>query len=88
MVKSLRIHSEALSHQSFPVFRAVDKRAKNRLERLLSVFADVRAGEGVTALLMTANIFLLLGEYALGKLVLAAAAKSGGDPKTQPVLPS
>jgi AAA family ATP:ADP antiporter len=35
------------------------------LERVLSVFADVRSGEGVGALLLTCNVFLLLGAYYL-----------------------
>jgi AAA family ATP:ADP antiporter len=48
------------------------EKPKSRIERLLSVFADVRAGEGVTALLMTANIFLLLGAYYLLKPVREA----------------
>src|SRR5262249_36093203 len=51
---------EPLSHASLPVFRVIGDRPKNLLERALSVFADVRAGEGVTTLLMTVNVFLLL----------------------------
>ena len=76
--------TEALSHQSFPVFRAVERKTKSRLERLLSIFADVRAGEGVTALLMTANIFLLLGAYYLLKPVREALilSESGAEVKS------
>jgi AAA family ATP:ADP antiporter len=75
---------ELLSHQSFPVFRAVDKLPKSRLERLLSIFADVRAGEGATALIMTANIFLLLGAYYLLKPVREALilSESGAEVKS------
>jgi AAA family ATP:ADP antiporter len=35
----------------------------SRLERLLRLFTDVRAGEGATALLMFANVFLILCAY-------------------------
>jgi AAA family ATP:ADP antiporter len=35
----------------------------SRLERVLRVFTNVRGGEGVTALLMFANVFLLLTSY-------------------------
>jgi AAA family ATP:ADP antiporter len=86
MVKSpsFQPKSEALSHQSFPVFRAVEVRGKSRLERLLSIFADVRAGEGATALMMTANIFLLLGAYYLLKPVREALilSESGAEVKS------
>jgi len=33
------------------------------LERVLCLFTDVRAGEGVTALVMVANVFLILSAY-------------------------
>src|SRR5207344_3037099 len=39
------------------------------LDRCLGVFADVRAGEGMTALLLMLNIFLLLGSYYLLKTI-------------------
>ncbi len=42
---------------------------KSWLDRLLSPFATVRAGEGLTALLLAANVFLLLGSYYLLKTV-------------------
>ena len=82
MVK--RSQRELLSHQSFPGFRAVEKRPKGRLERLLSVFADVRAGEGVIALMMAANIFLLLGAYYVLKPVREALilSESGAEVKS------
>ena len=35
----------------------------SRLDRWLRVFADVRAGEGRSALLMFANVFLILCAY-------------------------
>jgi hypothetical protein len=60
-----RIHPEPPSYQSFPVFRSLDEKPKSRIERVLSVTADVRAGEGVIALMMTASIFFLLGVVPL-----------------------
>lgn len=51
------------SFASFPVFRALDPRRPSRLDRFLSIFADVRGGEGAGALLLFANIFLLLSAY-------------------------
>jgi len=44
-------------------------RQKNWLDRALSVFADVRAGEGATALLLAANIFCILAFYSVLKVV-------------------
>jgi hypothetical protein len=79
-----RTHPEALSHQSFPVFRSLDTKPTSRLERSLSVFADVRAGEGLTAVMMMANIFLLLGAYYLLKPVREALilSESGAEVKS------
>jgi len=65
--RTLISHPELHSHQSFPLFKTLGERPKNLLERLLSLFADVRAGEGVGALLLTVNIFLLLAGYSLMK---------------------
>ena len=39
------------------------------LDRVLNLFADVRAGEGVTAVLLMLNIFLLLAAYYLLKTI-------------------
>jgi AAA family ATP:ADP antiporter len=80
----LTSHPEVLSHQSFPVFRSLDTNPKSRLERWLSVFADVRAGEGITAVMMTTNIFLLLGAYYLLKPVREALilSESGAEVKS------
>jgi len=44
-------------------------RTASLLDRALAVFADVRPGEGLTALLMLANIFLLLVCYSIIKTV-------------------
>src|SRR5262249_19463470 len=51
---------------------------KNRLERVLSLAADVRAGEGPTVLLMLVNIFLLLICYAVIKTVREPLILLGG----------
>lgn len=55
--------------KSFPRFHAVEAAPKNSLEKALSYFADVRAGEGATVLLLTVNIFILLFAYYLLKTV-------------------
>jgi AAA family ATP:ADP antiporter len=60
---------ELKSTQSFPVFRAVGVPIKGRLDRMLSIFADVRAGEGAGALLMALNGFLILAASYLLKTV-------------------
>lgn len=65
--RTLVTHPELRSHQTVPVFRTLGEPPKSRLERLLSLFADVRAGEGVSTLLLAANVFLLLGGYSLMK---------------------
>lgn len=65
--RSLRTHPELFSHASFPLFRTVGEKPKNWLEKALSVFADVRAGEGFGALLMAVNAFILLAAYYLLK---------------------
>jgi AAA family ATP:ADP antiporter len=43
--------------------------SKGPLDRLLGLFAEVQAGEGATALLLMANIFLLLASYYLLKTI-------------------
>lgn len=57
---------------------------KSALERLLSVFTDVRAGEGPLTLLMAFNIFLLLTSYYLIKPVREALilAEGGAEAKS------
>ena len=51
---------------------------KSMLDRALSVFADVRAGEGATAMLMVVNIFLLLICYSVIKTVREPLILLGG----------
>ena len=46
-----------------------DSRPTEPLDRLLGIFGDVRAGEGVTVLLMSLNVFLLLVGYYVLKTV-------------------
>ena len=45
---------------------------KTLLERALSIVTEVRAGEGVSALLLAANAFYLLAFYQVLKLVREA----------------
>src|SRR6266496_1179387 len=52
--------------------------AKTPLDRLLSIFTDVRAGEGTTALLMLINIFALLICYSIIKIVREPLILLGG----------
>jgi ATP:ADP antiporter, AAA family len=47
-------------------------RQKSLVERALSLITDVRAGEGVTALLLTLNVFCLLALYSVLKPVRSA----------------
>ena len=47
------------------------------LDRALRLFADVRAGEGITALLLAFNVFLLLAAYYFVKPVREALILSG-----------
>lgn len=51
---------------------------KSRLDRALSIFSDVRAGEGTTAVLMLVNIFLLLICYSVIKTVREPLILLGG----------
>ena len=67
-VRTLATHPELRSQQSIPFFKTAGERPKNALERLLSLFADVRAGEGVNVVLMTVTVFLLLAAYYLLKV--------------------
>lgn len=82
--RTLRTHPELRSQQSFPRFKALGEKPKSPLENLLSVFADVRAGEGATALLLTLNVFLLLAAYYLLKPVREALilSESGAEVKS------
>jgi len=65
--RTLVSHPELRSHQSFPHFRTIGEAPRSALERVLSFFADVRAGEGGSVLLLTVTVFLLLANYYLLK---------------------
>jgi len=55
------------------------------LDRVLSLFADVRGGEGVTAVLLMLNIFLLLAAYYLLKTIrepLILTVQGGAEVKS------
>ena len=70
--------------QSLTTLRFPDNSPRNRLERLLAHLADVRAGEGVTVLLMALNLFLLLAAYYMLKTVREALilTEGGAEVKT------
>lgn len=55
-----------------------DPAHKTPLERLLSIFTDVRPGEGLTATLLLANVFLLLVCYSVIKTVREPLILLGG----------
>src|SRR6202050_5486316 len=57
---------QVLAGSSGPQFEPV---RKSPLERLLSIITDVRAGEGLGAVLLTADLTVLLGGYYLLKTV-------------------
>lgn len=61
------------------------RKSLGALDRLLRPFADVRAGEGLTALLLMVNLFLLLAGYYLLKTIrepLILAAPHGAESKS------
>lgn len=57
---------------------SIQPAAPSRLDRALSLFADVRAGEGATAVLMLVNVFLLLLCYSVIKTVREPLILLGG----------
>ncbi len=60
-------------------------KSKNPLDRLLGLFAEVHGGEGLTALLLMVNVFLLLTSYYIMKPVreaLILAAPNGPELKS------
>jgi len=76
--RTLVSHPELRSHQSFPHFRSVGEQPRSALERLLSVFADVRAGEGPGVVLLACTVFLLLAGYYLLKTAREALILTEG----------
>src|SRR4030095_7282729 len=61
-------HPELASRKSFPFFETVGEKPKNALEKFLSLFADVRAGAGVSAALHTVNASLFSAASSLLKV--------------------
>src|SRR5690349_10648791 len=53
----------------------------SRLDRALRVVADVRAGEGATAVLLSLNVFLILSAYYVLKPVREALILGQGSPE-------
>ncbi len=51
---------------------------KGKLEGLLGLFAEIKAGEGLTAILLALNVYLLLTTYYIVKPVREALILAGG----------
>src|SRR5512143_3558672 len=71
--------SELRHTLTLPRFETIGEGRKNRTEKLLSYIADVRSGEGSSALLLTVNVFLLLFAYYLLKTVREALILTEGS---------
>ena len=70
-------HPLAIERQH-PVEPGSESVGKARIDRTLSLFTDVRAGEGTTVVLMMLNIFLLLICYSVIKTVREPLILLGG----------
>ena len=81
--RTLVTHPELKSQKSFPFFQTIGDAPKNLLERALSVFADVRAGEGAGAVLLAVNVFLLLAGYNLLKPARDGLILVEGNPEVK-----
>ena len=57
----------------------ITSKERSALDRLLRLFADVHPGEGLTAILLTVNLFLLLTAYLIIKTVREALILSEGS---------
>ncbi len=57
---------------------SISEARKSPLDRALSIVTDVRAGEGLSALLLAANIFFLLGFYSVLKIIRDALILTEG----------
>jgi AAA family ATP:ADP antiporter len=60
-----------------------EKERKNTLERFLGLFTEVRKGEGLTAILLMLNLFILLCAYLLIKTVREPLILTGGGPEVK-----
>ena len=56
-----------------------DTRPRSALDRFLGIFADVHSGEGLTAILLAVNVFLILTAYYILKPVREALILSQGS---------
>src|SRR6188768_1256630 len=56
-----------------------DTRPRSAFDRFLSIFADVHSGEGLTAVLLALNVFLILTAYYVLKPVREALILSEGS---------
>jgi AAA family ATP:ADP antiporter len=70
--------AEVQTTRSLLRFEAITAVPPGRLEKFFSFFADVRAGEGLSSLLLTLNVFLLLFAYYLLKTVREALILTEG----------
>ena len=70
--------AEMHTTRTLPRFEVIDAARRGPLEKFLSYFADVRAGEGLGALLLTVTVFLLLFAYYLLKTVREALILTEG----------
>ena len=64
---------------------APESSRKGWLDRLLGIFTDVHAGEGLTAVMLMANVFLVLASYYLLKTIrepLILSGKGGAEVKS------
>ncbi len=68
-MKSDQVVFARSSAANAPSLGVVFQPRKNLLEKVLSVVCDVRPGEGLGALILTVNLFTLLGAYYLLKTV-------------------
>jgi AAA family ATP:ADP antiporter len=64
--------------ESLATIRFPSAQPRNRVERFLAHFVDVRAGEGAKALLFALDLFLLLASYYVLKTVREALILSEG----------
>ncbi|MFQ5628531.1 MAG: hypothetical protein ACE5I1_07205, partial [bacterium] len=62
------------------------KDSKNIVEQFLGLFTEVRAGEGITSLLLTVNIFLILTAYYIVKPVREGLILSGSGAEVKSYL--
>lgn len=72
MARSGKPFSMGASSTAYLIPPASPGTHKGPLDRLLSIFSDVREGEGADVMLLALNVFILLGSYYLLKTVREA----------------